>query len=308
MNLYYVHNYWLYEEPMAKDPSGQLAWLIGELDAAEKAGERVYIIGHMPPGARDAFHDASNYFDQIVNRYEATIAALFFGHTHLDEFEISYSNYSQRTSDNAVAVSYISPSMTPTSGHPAFHVYDVDPLTFGVLDVTTYIANTSHPAFHSADGPVWTKYYSARETYGAIVKPPLVSLKISDKQSEENVRELDPAFWHEVTELFEKDSTAFEGFITRKRRGWQPEVCDNDDCKSAEICKLRAGRAQDNCVPPGSIHLVNGLAEDIPTSNSGEHECGSSVLAGTLSALAGNPETRAWLEMIIDGGDQILLA
>lgn len=78
-NLYYVHNYWLYEEPMEKDPSGQLAWLIGELDAAEKAGERVYIIGHMAPGARDAFHDASNYFDQIVNRYEATIAALFFG-------------------------------------------------------------------------------------------------------------------------------------------------------------------------------------------------------------------------------------
>lgn len=78
-NLYYVHNYWLYEEPMEKDPSGQLAWLIGELDAAEKAGERVYIIGHMALGARDAFHDASNYFDQIVNRYEATIAALFFG-------------------------------------------------------------------------------------------------------------------------------------------------------------------------------------------------------------------------------------
>jgi len=78
-NLYYVHNYWLYEEPMERDPSGQLAWLIDELDAAEKAGERVYIIGHMALGARDAFHDASNYFDQIVNRYEATIAALFFG-------------------------------------------------------------------------------------------------------------------------------------------------------------------------------------------------------------------------------------
>jgi sphingomyelin phosphodiesterase len=78
-NLYYVHNYWLYEEPMERDPSGQLAWLVDELDAAEKAGERVYIIGHMALGARDAFHDASNYFDQIVNRYEATIAGLFYG-------------------------------------------------------------------------------------------------------------------------------------------------------------------------------------------------------------------------------------
>ncbi|KAI0106474.1 Metallo-dependent phosphatase-like protein [Nemania sp. FL0031] len=302
MNLYYVHNYWLYEEPMQKDPSGQMAWLVGELDKAEKAGERVYIIGHMPPGARDAFHDASNYFDQIVNRYEATIAALFFGHTHLDEFEISYSNYSQRTAENAIAVSYIGPSMTPTSGHPAFQVYDVDPVTFGVLDVTTYIANTSDPAFQSAEGPVWTKYYSAREEYGALVDPPLAPLETSNDQVEERVRELDPAFWHEVTELFEQDAIAFEAFMTRKQRGWESEVCDNTDCKSAEICKLRAGRAQNNCVPPGSIRLVNRLAEDgVTTTNSGEHECVSSVLADTLSALAGDPETRAWLEMIIDG-------
>lgn len=64
---------------METDPSGQLAWLVTELQAAEDAGERVYIIGHMPMGAGDALYDGSNYFDQIVNRYEATIAALFFG-------------------------------------------------------------------------------------------------------------------------------------------------------------------------------------------------------------------------------------
>ena len=78
-NLFYRHNLWLYEEPMQRDPNEQLAWLISELDAAERAGERVYIIGHMPLGSADAFHDGSNYLDQVVNRYEATIAALFFG-------------------------------------------------------------------------------------------------------------------------------------------------------------------------------------------------------------------------------------
>lgn len=82
-NMYYAHNYWLYEEPMETDPSGQFVWLVAELDEAERAGERVYITGHMPMGARDAFHDASNYFDQIVNRYEGTIAAMFFGRTYL---------------------------------------------------------------------------------------------------------------------------------------------------------------------------------------------------------------------------------
>jgi len=78
-NLYYKENYWLYESTMEKDPSGQLAWLVSELDSAEQNGERVYIIGHMAMGLNDALHDGSNYFNQIVDRYSATIAALFFG-------------------------------------------------------------------------------------------------------------------------------------------------------------------------------------------------------------------------------------
>lgn len=78
-NLYYKENYWLYQKNMEKDPSGQLAWLVSELSAAEQAGERVYIIGHMAMGLGDALRDGSNYFNQIVDRYSATIAALFFG-------------------------------------------------------------------------------------------------------------------------------------------------------------------------------------------------------------------------------------
>ena len=64
-NLYYVQNYWLYQPTMELDPNGQLAWLVGELDAAEKAGERVYIMAHMPFGLADALHDGSNFLDQV---------------------------------------------------------------------------------------------------------------------------------------------------------------------------------------------------------------------------------------------------
>jgi sphingomyelin phosphodiesterase len=47
---------------MERDPSGQLAWLAAELKAAETAGERVWLMGHMPLGSSDAFHDQSEYF------------------------------------------------------------------------------------------------------------------------------------------------------------------------------------------------------------------------------------------------------
>ena len=80
-NLYYRQNFEAYHEKMEEDPNDQFKWLVEKLDEAEKAGERAYIIGHMPPGSADAFHEASNYLDQIVNRYEGTIAAMFFGKT-----------------------------------------------------------------------------------------------------------------------------------------------------------------------------------------------------------------------------------
>lgn len=50
------------ENTMERDPAGQLAWLVSELEGAEQAGERVWIMGHMPLGKADAFHDQSQYY------------------------------------------------------------------------------------------------------------------------------------------------------------------------------------------------------------------------------------------------------
>ena len=62
-------NFWLFEETMKRDPSGQLAWLASELEAAESAGERVWLMGHMPMGSSDAFHDQSEYFGKLMSSY-----------------------------------------------------------------------------------------------------------------------------------------------------------------------------------------------------------------------------------------------
>jgi sphingomyelin phosphodiesterase len=74
---------------------------VDQLQAAEDAGQRVWIIGHIPIGAADLLVDQvcfsvgclhgfflfrrfaqSNYYDQVLQRYKNTIAAQFFGHTH----------------------------------------------------------------------------------------------------------------------------------------------------------------------------------------------------------------------------------
>ncbi|KAJ9142785.1 Sphingomyelin phosphodiesterase [Pleurostoma richardsiae] len=300
-NLYYTQNYWLYEEPMERDPSGQLAWLVEELDASERAGERVYIVGHMPMGVDDAFHDGSNYFDQIVNRYDATIAAMFFGHTHVDHFEIHYSSYENRTHSAAVMTSYIAPSLMPMSGHPAFRVYDVDPVTFAVLDATTYIADMTDPSFQSAAGPSWTKYYSARDAYGPLVSPPL-SQSSSSPNASWTREELSPAFWHNVTAALEADQAAFDAYNARKSRGWKAGDTCTGSCVAAEICALRGGRAQDNCatLTPG-VHFTR-RSEMGP----GAHvdECGVSVSRATLGSLVVRREALEVLEERVRDGER----
>jgi sphingomyelin phosphodiesterase len=271
-NMYYRLNFILYQKELEKDPNGQIAWLAKELDAAEKANESVYIIGHMPLGEADALPDSSNYFDQVVNRYSTTIKAMFFGHTHLDHFEISYSNYAARAHNNAIAISYICPSLTPTSGMPSFRVYDVDPDTFAVLDAKTYIADMDDKSYQTS-GPTWRQYYSAKEIYGAITSPRL-----------DATAELSPSFWHNVTVAFEKNQTSFDGYMARKSRGWKADKQCTDKCRDTEICGLRAGRAQDNCwAPTPGVHFSK---RDESQHNHNKHdECGTSVSKDILSAL-----------------------
>ena len=45
------------------DPNGILAFLVSQLQAAEDAGLRAWIIGHMPPGVEDTFDDQVSFPD-----------------------------------------------------------------------------------------------------------------------------------------------------------------------------------------------------------------------------------------------------
>lgn len=77
--------------------------------------------------------------DKIIQRFDATIVAVFYGyvtlllmagiwgpandrasHTHKDEFEIAYSDYTKQDFTTATMMSYIAPALTPTSGNPTF--------------------------------------------------------------------------------------------------------------------------------------------------------------------------------------------
>lgn len=87
----------------------------------------------------------------------------------------------------------------------------------------------------------WELYYSARDTYGPLVH------KLTARDP------LGPAFWHNITEVFAANDTAFQMYNTFISRGGDVSACDGD-CKTNAICDMRALRAENNCVRVSPIY------------------------------------------------------
>lgn len=60
----------------------------------------------------------------VYFRYENTITAQFFGHTHFDEFEVFYD---KEDMGRAISIAYVGPSVTPYNDlNPGYRIYYVD--------------------------------------------------------------------------------------------------------------------------------------------------------------------------------------
>ncbi|KAG0431189.1 hypothetical protein HPB47_022010 [Ixodes persulcatus] len=149
------------------DPAEELLWLVEQLHESESQGEKVHIIGHIPPGSGDCLQVWSENYNKIIVRFQDTVRGQFFGHTHMDELKLFYDDDDKQ----AVGVAYLAPSVTTyRSGHPAFRVYTIDGnysnSTWTVLDHETHIANLTEANDIPDDEPVWELEYRAKSAYG----------------------------------------------------------------------------------------------------------------------------------------------
>ncbi|XP_021959476.1 sphingomyelin phosphodiesterase [Folsomia candida] len=168
-NFGYTMNFWLLYK--LDDPEGQLQWLSDTLEAAEVSNEKVFILGHMPPGSGSCWGTWSAQFERIILRYEAIIMAQFYGHTHNDAVQIFYDS-SARPARPANSL-YIGASTTAhTNLNPGFKVYHVDggrgaDSTWEIMDHETWIYNlTEANANVEPNGAMpWKLMYKAKETF-----------------------------------------------------------------------------------------------------------------------------------------------
>lgn len=225
MNFCARENFWLMVN--STDPANQLQWLVHILQASEDKGEKVHIIGHIPPGlCLDSW--SWNYY-HIVNRYESTITGQFFGHTHLDEFQMFYD---EATMTRPLGVAFIAPSVTTfVNLNPGYRVYYVDGNYKGssrlVLEHETYILNltevnhsTGRPG-NPDPNPKWTLLYRATEAYG--------------------LSSLFPSDWDGLMRTFISDDRLFQKFWYFRHKGHVSEPC-KETCKTTVLCFLRSGR------------------------------------------------------------------
>ncbi|XP_004279302.1 sphingomyelin phosphodiesterase isoform X1 [Orcinus orca] len=220
MNFCSRENFWLLIN--STDPAGQLQWLVGELQAAEDRGDKVHIIGHIPPG--HCLKSWSWNYYRIVERYENTLAGQFFGHTHVDEFEIFYD---EETLSRPLSVAFLAPSATTyISLNPGYRVYQIDGNYSGsshlVLDHETYILNLTQ-ANEPGATPHWQLLYRARETYGL-----------------PNVL---PAAWHDLVYRMRSDTQLFQTFWFLYHKGHPPSEPCGTPCRLATLCAQLSARS-----------------------------------------------------------------
>ncbi|OJT08975.1 hypothetical protein TRAPUB_109 [Trametes pubescens] len=258
-DLWYSANFFNYINMTNPDVSGMLRFLTDELQAAEDAGDAVWILGHVLSGwdGTNPLQNPTNLFYQIVDRFSPhVIKAIFFGHTHEDQVMIYYANNATAISaQTAGAVGWIGPSVTPlTNLNSGFRVYEVDSGTFEIVDAHTWKSDVNaFPQLDSqlAHGPTFEYEYSTRDAYGANIP----GWGPNDP--------LNATWWHLVTEAMEADPSLvtkctfvdrgfppLQKFNTFQGKGSVRSPPCTGDCVAAKICYIRSGSvpiAKQNC-------------------------------------------------------------
>ncbi|CAK6959049.1 acid sphingomyelinase-like phosphodiesterase 3b [Scomber scombrus] len=223
-NLYYDQNK---QTQDIDDPAGQFSWADQILTEAANNKEKVYIIGHVPPGffekkrSKPWFMSKFNEkYLELVQKHNSVILGQFFGHHHTDAFRMFYDS-----DDTPISTMFLSPGVTPWktslpgvvdgANNPGIRVFEYDTQTLLVKDVVTYYLNLTHA---NAAKERWEKEYRLTESF-----------RVSDAS---------PASMHQVLERMAKDRCYLQKYYEFNSVSYDLKECDSD-CRVDHVCSAR---------------------------------------------------------------------
>ncbi len=222
-------------------PAAVLAWLKGQLDGAARRGEKVWVMGHIPPGINVystlkrgktcEVNGAESFLapagkeslGDVLAAHADVIALGLFGHTHMDEMKLV------PATTGGVAIKGVA-SISPVDGNtPSFTLAKIDPATSQMNDYAVYVAPNK-----TGVGGSWTREYSfdeayAQTTYSAATLKELVAAFRADPGGEKKTSQsyeiyFEPLFPIPVLVL-----------------GWPQYVCGIDKMSEADFKACACG-------------------------------------------------------------------
>ena len=164
------------EDPAAA--AEQMTWLSGQLKQAREAGQRVWVMGHIPPGI-DPYSTISKFRDvcggqppvmflssdkmaDLMVEYADVMRLGLFGHTHMDEMRLLEPEGAdaQGTAPHMTAIKLV-PSISPVDGNnPSFTEARINAVT-ATLENYDVIAASNKTGI----GTAWAREYDFAQTF-----------------------------------------------------------------------------------------------------------------------------------------------
>ncbi|XP_078187027.1 acid sphingomyelinase-like phosphodiesterase 3b isoform X2 [Callithrix jacchus] len=210
------------------DPGQQFQWLEDVLTNASKAGDMVYIVGHVPPGFfektenkawfREGFNEK---YLKVVRKHHRVIAGQFFGHHHTDSFRMLYDD-----AGAPISAMFITPGVTPWkttlpgvvngANNPAIRVFEYDQATLSLKDMVTYFVNLSQA--NALGKPRWELEYRLTEAFGV---------------PDASARSMEAVLDH-----IAGDQGALQRYYAYNSVSYDAGICD-EACSTQHVCAMR---------------------------------------------------------------------
>jgi sphingomyelin phosphodiesterase acid-like 3 len=154
----------------------QLAWLRQQLAEARANKQKVWVMGHIPPGV-DLYSTARRMVDvcsgqrpimflssekiaDVIAEFGDVVQLAIFAHTHMDELRLLKNDGQNPASGKSVAVKMVSSISPLHENHPSFTLAWIDPSSLTLVDYKVFAASTL-----TGVDAVWAEEYDFARSY-----------------------------------------------------------------------------------------------------------------------------------------------
>jgi sphingomyelin phosphodiesterase acid-like 3 len=228
----------------------QLAWLEQQLTEARRNKEKIWVMGHIPPGVDVSgtvtkmgdvcggqgpamFLSSEKMADELVE-FSDVVELAIYAHTHMDEVRIlkAENGVQVLAPGKSVAVKMV-PSISPINGNaPSFTVAGIDPSSAALVDYRVFSASNQ-----TGVDAAWHEEYDYAQTYHeAAFSASSVNRLIAGFQADPGAKT--EASRDYIRYFFVGNASPLLGLV------WPQYVCSlsNDSAQAFRSCVCPAGR------------------------------------------------------------------